>query len=117
VTDEVLGNDKLLGTYLVVASNSSSGEPRITVLHSLARYSAGFGGQAALHGQVLGFMGEMVGGQLPMMVQFRETVTDSLVHALRCKGSLFNQRLVLLRTLQRLTHRSLWTDSLLQMVA
>jgi len=26
-------------------------------------------------------MREMVGGQLPMMVQFRETVTDSLVHA------------------------------------
>ena len=79
LTEEVLSDDKL-GTYLV-ASNTPTGEPRITVLHSLARYSAGFGGQAVLHGQVLGFMGDMVGDQLPTMVRFRETVTDNLAHA------------------------------------
>jgi len=79
LTDEVLTDDAL-GTYFV-ASNTPTGEPRITVLHSLARYSAGFGGQAALHGRVLGLMGEMVGDQLSMMIRFRETVTENLAHA------------------------------------
>ena len=79
LTDEVLSDDTL-GTYLV-ASNTRTSEPRITILHSLACYSAGFGGQAALHGQVLRLMGEMVGDQLPIMVRFRETVTENLARA------------------------------------
>ena len=67
LTDEVL-SDNALGTYLV-ASNTPTGEPRITVMYSLAWYSAGFGGQAALRGRVLGLMGEIVGDQLPTMVR------------------------------------------------
>jgi hypothetical protein len=80
LADEVLSDDTL-GTYLV-ASNTPTGDPHITVLHSLARYSAGgFGGHAALHGRVLGLMGEMVGDQLPTMVRFRETITENLANA------------------------------------
>jgi len=79
LTEEVVSGDTL-GTYPVV-SNTPNGMPRVTVLHSMARYSAGFGGQAALHGKVIGLMGEMVGDQLPPKVRFSDVATENLMHA------------------------------------
>jgi hypothetical protein len=60
-----------LEPYLVV-SNKPYGAPRVVVMHSLIRYSAGFGRTNALHGKVIGMLGETVGGQLPPLVQFRD---------------------------------------------
>jgi hypothetical protein len=68
--DEIL-NSNGLEVYLMV-SNKPHGVPRVTVMHSLFRYSAGFGGTNALHGKILGMLGETVGGQLPPLVQFRD---------------------------------------------
>jgi hypothetical protein len=55
-----------------MVSNKPHGVPRVTVMHSLFRYSAGFGGTNALHGKMLGMLGETVGGKLPPLVQFRD---------------------------------------------
>jgi hypothetical protein len=68
--DEIL-NSNSLETYLMV-SNHLYREPRVTVIHSLFRYSAGFGGRNALHGKVVGMLGETVGGQLPPLVRFQD---------------------------------------------
>jgi len=78
--EEVLGSDTL-GTYLVI-SNTPLDAPRVTVLHSIARYSAGFGGSNALHGRVLGLLGEMVEDQLPTMIQFIDDPVHDLLHGL-----------------------------------
>jgi hypothetical protein len=68
--DEIL-NSNTLETYLIV-SNQLYGAPRVTVMHSLFRYSAGFGGTNALHGKIVGMLGETVGGQLPPLIRFRD---------------------------------------------
>jgi hypothetical protein len=77
---EVINSDTLC-TYLT-ATNFGSGTVRITVIHSTARYSAGFGGSNTLHGQTLGLLGEMRGDQLPMLVKFDPDLTENLTHAL-----------------------------------
>jgi hypothetical protein len=53
MTDEVINNSDTLITYLTV-SNRWNNIVRVTVVHSIAWYSAGFGGSSALHGQVIG---------------------------------------------------------------
>jgi hypothetical protein len=63
-------------------SNTPIGSPRVTVIHSIARYSAGFGGTSAFNGRILGLMGEMVEEQLPPMVQFPEEAEANLLHGL-----------------------------------
>lgn len=80
LTDEVLNSD-ILVTYLTVGE-TTTGTPRVTVLHSLARYSAGFGGVLALHGRVVGLLGEVIGDQLPPMILLSEEDDENLVHAL-----------------------------------
>jgi hypothetical protein len=74
MSDEIL-NSNVLETSLMV-SNKPHGVPRVTVMHSLFRYSAGFGGSNALHGKILGMLGETVGGGLPPLVQFRDDDPD-----------------------------------------
>jgi hypothetical protein len=81
---EVLDTDTL-GTYLVV-TNTPHDAPRVTVLHSLARYSAGFGGASALHGKILGLLGEMVEDQLPTMVQIIDDPAQDLLHGFLPEG-------------------------------
>jgi hypothetical protein len=78
--DDVLNSDTLI-PYLVT-TNIGNDVVRITVIHSIARYSAGFGGSNALHGQTLALLGETVGAQLPMLVRFLADPTEDLVHAL-----------------------------------
>jgi hypothetical protein len=80
MTDEVMNSDTLIA-YLTV-SNRWNDVVRVTVIHSIARYSAGFGGSNALHGQVLAVLGETVGPQLPMLVNFVEDPDEDLVHGL-----------------------------------
>jgi hypothetical protein len=78
---EVVNSDSLT-TYLVATNFGDDQDAKISVLHSIARYSAGFGGSNALHGHTLGLLGEMREDQLPMLVKFNKNPTQNLGHAL-----------------------------------
>jgi hypothetical protein len=52
------------------------------VAHTIARYSAGFGGSNAFHGRTLTLLGETVGAQLPLLVRFLDDPNEDLAHAL-----------------------------------
>jgi hypothetical protein len=80
IVDEVIGSDTLV-TYLT-ATNIGHNAARITTVHSIHRYSAGFGGSNALHGKTLALLGETVGSQLPMLVQFDPDPDEDFTHAL-----------------------------------
>jgi hypothetical protein len=80
MVDEITNSDTLI-PYLV-ASNINNGEVRATVLHSIKRYSTGFGGNNALHGKTLGLLGEVMDTQLPPLIQFRQDPNHDLVHTL-----------------------------------
>jgi hypothetical protein len=77
---EITNSDTIV-PYLV-ATNICNNVVRVTVIHSIARYSAGFGGSNALHGRTLALLGETVGTQLPMLVKFIDDPLENLVHAL-----------------------------------
>jgi hypothetical protein len=77
---EIVNSDTLV-PYLV-ATNICNNVVWITVVHSIAHYSAGFGGSNALHGQTLALLGETVGTQLPLLVKFIADPLEDLVHAL-----------------------------------
>ena len=51
MTDEVISSDTLVA-YLTVC-NLPHAAARVTVVHSIGRYSAGFGGNNSLHGRIL----------------------------------------------------------------
>jgi hypothetical protein len=78
MTDEVINSDTLIA-YLT-ATNRWNNVVRVTVVHSIARYSAGFGGNNAFHGQVLALLGETVGAQLPILVKFVDDPAVDLGH-------------------------------------
>jgi hypothetical protein len=78
MTDEVMNSDTIIGSLTV--TNRWNNVVRVTVVHSIARYSAGFGGSNALHGQVLALLGETVGPQLPMLVKLLEDPALDLAH-------------------------------------
>jgi hypothetical protein len=80
MVDEAIGSDTLT-TYLT-AINIGQECSRVTIIHSIHRYSAGFGGSNALHGMMLALLGEMVGTQLPMLVQFDPDPGEDFAHAL-----------------------------------
>jgi hypothetical protein len=77
---EIINSDTL--TPYLVATNIGNNVVRVTVIHSIARYSAGFGGSNALHGHTLALLGEKVGTQLPMLVRFLTDPTEDFMHAL-----------------------------------
>jgi hypothetical protein len=75
-------NSNMLTTYLVV-TNICNNVVQVTVVHMIARCSAGFGGSNALHGKTLALLlGETVGDQLPMLLQFMNNPAENLIHAL-----------------------------------
>jgi hypothetical protein len=76
--DEILNSDTLI-MYLT-ATNISADDVRVTIIYSISKYSAGFGGSNTLHGITLGLLGEMVGTQLPPLVQFNVDPGEGLVH-------------------------------------
>ncbi len=80
MVDEAIGSD-MLTTYLTAINIGQEGS-RVTVIHSIHRYSAGFGGSNALHGKTLALLGETVGTQLPMLVQFDPDPGEDFAHAL-----------------------------------
>jgi hypothetical protein len=80
IVDEVIGSDMLV-TYLT-AINIGQESAKVTTVHSIHRYSAGFGGSNALHGKTLALLGETVGTQLPMLVQFSPDPAENFPHAL-----------------------------------
>jgi hypothetical protein len=84
MTDEVISSDTLI-TYLMV-TNRWNDVVRVTTVHSIARYSAGFGGSNALHGRILALLGETVGTQLPMLVKFVDAPTEDLAHWFAMEG-------------------------------
>jgi hypothetical protein len=78
-------NSNTLVTYLV-ATDICNNVVQVVTTHSIARYSAGFGGSNALHGQMLALLGKAVGTQLPMLVKFIGDQTEDLIHALAMEG-------------------------------
>jgi hypothetical protein len=78
MTNEVINSDTMV-TYLV-ATNICNDVVRVTVVHSIARYSAGFGGSNALHRRTLALLGEKVGTQLPLLVCFTADPDEDLAH-------------------------------------
>jgi hypothetical protein len=80
MADEIINADTLT-TYLT-ATNFGHAGAKISVIHSIARYSAGFGGSNALHGHTLGLLGEMREDQLPMLVRFDKAPLENLEHSL-----------------------------------
>jgi hypothetical protein len=80
VTDKIIHSDTLV-TYLTV-TNIGNNVVRVTVVHYIAQYSAGFGGSNDLHGHTLALLGETVGDQLPMLVKFMDDPAEDLPHAL-----------------------------------
>jgi hypothetical protein len=94
MTDEILGSDTLV-TYLVITNAVNDQARGVTLLHSIGKYSAGFGGSNTLHGSMLGLLGKMVDNQLPRpsWLQRRPDVgpcvrtTPGIRHcAIRCTG-------------------------------
>jgi hypothetical protein len=56
-----------LSCFLTV-SRARGQSPVVSVVLGLTRYSAGMGGSTALQGRIVGFLGEVMGDQLPTMV-------------------------------------------------
>jgi hypothetical protein len=84
MADEIINSDTLI-TYLTV-TNIPNDEVRVTTVHSIAKYSAGFGGSNALHGQTLALLGETVGPQLPTLVRFNPDPQEDLLRGLRMEN-------------------------------
>jgi hypothetical protein len=68
MTNEVIGSNTLV-TYMT-ATYIGNNPAQITTVHSIHRYSARFRVNNTLHGKTLALLGEMMGTQLPMLVQF-----------------------------------------------
>ena len=74
LVDEVLNSADLCCYLTVTATGATSA--RVTVVHSIGKYSAGFGSLSAFQGTIMGFLGETVGDQLPVFVQAPTPVGD-----------------------------------------
>jgi hypothetical protein len=80
LVDEVV-NSADLCCYLTV-SETGAMAARVTVVHSIGKYSASFGALSAFQGTMMAFLGEVIGENLPTFVQAPTTVGDqSLVSA------------------------------------
>jgi hypothetical protein len=80
IVDEVIGSDTLV-TYLT-ATNIGHDVVKVITIHTIHKYSAGFTGSNVLHGKTLALLGETVGTQLPMLVQFDPDPNENFAHAL-----------------------------------
>jgi hypothetical protein len=82
--DAVLNSDELL-TFLVV-NNEHHGVPRVSLLHSITRYSDGWEGQDPLNGKLLGLLGEVIGNQLPSLIKFSTADKKTLLAGLAARN-------------------------------
>jgi len=79
-SDSLVTDD--LSCYLSV-SKAQGQTPMVSAVLGLARYSAGMGGMAAYQGKVMGFLGEVIGGdQLPTLMMVPDTPDQRLVDLL-----------------------------------
>jgi hypothetical protein len=67
LVDEVV-NSADLCCYLTI-SETGGAASRVTIAHSIGKYSAGFGALSAFQGTIMGFLGETIGDNLPLFVQ------------------------------------------------
>jgi hypothetical protein len=77
---EIIGCDA--PTIYLTATNLVNNVAKVTTVHSIHQYSAGFGRSNPLHGNILGLMGEMLDAQLPTLVRFDDDPDEDLTHAL-----------------------------------
>jgi hypothetical protein len=69
-------NSADLCCYLTV-SKTGAAVARVTLVHSIGKYSTGFGALSAFQGTIMGFLGETIGPNMPTFVQAPTTATDS----------------------------------------
>jgi hypothetical protein len=74
LVNEVL-NSANLCCYLTVLATGAA-DARVTIVHSIGKYSAGFGALSAFQGTIMGLQGETVGDQLPVFVQVPTAVDE-----------------------------------------
>jgi hypothetical protein len=74
-SDSLVSDD--LSCYLTV-SMAKGQSPTVSAVVGLARSSAGMGGMAVYQGKVMGFLGEMIGDQLPTLVVVPGTADEKL---------------------------------------
>eukprot|EP00978_Attheya_sp_CCMP212_P022354 scaffold66651_cov24-Attheya_sp.AAC.1 len=72
--DEVLGSDDLSCFLMILTLDDLP--PFVSVVLGLCRYSGGLGGISQFQGRVLDFLGEVIGDQLPPMVQVGPDAVD-----------------------------------------
>jgi hypothetical protein len=65
--NEVVNSSELC-SYLTV-SETGGAASRVMVVHSIGKYSAGFGALSAFQGTLMGFLRETIGKTLPLFVQ------------------------------------------------
>eukprot|EP00978_Attheya_sp_CCMP212_P033311 scaffold133817_cov35-Attheya_sp.AAC.1 len=65
IKDEVLGSDDL--SCFVTITTLSAAPPFVSTVLGLCRYSGGLGAISPFQGWVFGFLGEVIGDQLPPM--------------------------------------------------
>jgi hypothetical protein len=74
LVDKVL-NSADLCCYLTVSATGAA-DARVTIVHSIGKYSAGFGALSAFQGTVMGLLGKTVGDQFPVFVQAPTAVAE-----------------------------------------
>lgn len=74
LVDEVVNSSDLC-CYLTISETGATAT-RVTVVHSIGKYSAGFGALSAFQGTTMGFLGEVVGENMPVFVQAPTTAGD-----------------------------------------
>jgi hypothetical protein len=74
LVDEILNSADLCCYLTMLATGVASA--RVTVVHSIRKYSAGFGALSAFQGAIMGFLGETVRDQLPVFIQAPTAVGD-----------------------------------------
>jgi hypothetical protein len=67
LVDEVINSSDLC-CYLTI-SETKAAAPRVTLVHSIGKYSAGFGVLSAFQGTIMGFLGGTIGENMPLFVQ------------------------------------------------
>jgi hypothetical protein len=67
LVDEVINSSDLC-CYLTI-SETGAAASRVTLVHSIGKYSAGFGALSAFQGTIMGFLGETIGENMPLFVQ------------------------------------------------
>jgi hypothetical protein len=77
IAEDGLATDDL--SCFLTVSRARGESPVVSTVLALSRYSAGMGGSAALQGRTIGFLGEVIGDQLPTIVLMPDSVDNTMV--------------------------------------